>query len=365
MSPIESVGAPAFKLPVAVELFCSRLLQWYSENRRELPWRGSSDPYHIWLSEVMLQQTRVATATPYFERFIQRYPTLEQLASAEIDEVLDLWTGLGYYRRARNLHSAAQIVRDRHGGRFPSDYDEALKLPGIGPYSAAAILSLAYSQPRAVFDGNVRRFLVRYLGVRDELKSADESALKRLLNEVALSPCAADSISEFNQALMELGALVCTPGRPHCDRCPLAENCQGFLKGIQGEIPLRRRRRKTQNLDFVVAVIRKEGGFLMCRNDGESYLEGMWEFPRIPGKKDIDSACAEFHRLFGLKVLLTSELKTVTHSITFRRMRFFPFLGTLCAEVPAESFHWIRFGEQPVPTSSYVGKIVRQVDALS
>jgi A/G-specific adenine glycosylase len=310
----------------------------------------------------MLQQTRVTTVIPYFEKFIQRYPTLEELAAAEIDEVLDLWTGLGYYTRARNLHKAAQLVRDEYGGQFPSEYQEALNLPGVGPYSAAAILSLAYGQPYAVFDGNVRRFLIRYLGLRKELKGGDVSALRDLLNNLAISPSASERISEFNQALMELGALVCKPGHPHCDECPLSGSCRGFLAGIQSEIPSVRKKRKTLELRFTVAVVRREEFFLMRRNEQDSYLRGLWEFPKIPGRKAVRIARQEFHQLLGLKISIAGVLPPVIHQITFRKIFLYPLLGVLSGEAPDDSFHWIRFGEQPVPTPSSVGKILRLID---
>jgi len=237
-----------------------RLLAWFERQARDLPWRRTRDPYRIWVSEIMLQQTRVAAVVPYYERFLERFPDVRMLASAEESEVLALWSGLGYYSRARNLLRAARMIHE--SGRFPRSYEELRSLPGVGEYTAAAIASIAFGEPRAVVDGNVRRVLSRLsCGAEDPARLA-----QKLLDR--------QRPGDFNQALMELGAEVCRPRSPRCDVCPVARYCQGRRQGRQSEFPERRPRAPRQRLRLTLALVKRRGGILFVQENG------FWNLPQ-------------------------------------------------------------------------------------
>jgi A/G-specific adenine glycosylase len=237
-----------------------RLLAWFERQARDLPWRRTRDPYRIWVSEIMLQQTRVAAVVPYYERFLERFPDVASLARAEESEVLALWSGLGYYSRARNLLRAARMIHE--SGRFPRSYEELRSLPGVGEYTAAAIASIAFDEPRAVVDGNVRRVLSRMsCGAEDPARLA-----QKLLDR--------QRPGDFNQALMELGAEVCRPRSPRCDVCPVARYCQGRRQGRQSEFPERRPRAPRQRLRLTLALVRRRGGILFVQENG------FWNLPQ-------------------------------------------------------------------------------------
>src|SRR5215831_786368 len=227
---------------LALPHFRKNLLEWFGQFQRDLPWRHTSDPYRIWLSEIMLQQTRVVAVIPYYERFLERLPTVESLAEAPQDEVLRLWSGLGYYSRARNLQKAAQQIVAKHGGIFPRDVESVLALPGIGAYTAAAILSIAHQQSRAVLDGNVARVLARLGAIRGDLR-ANGSWLE--LQKTADHLLDQQSPGDWNQAVMELGATLCTPRSPQCLLCPVGEFCEARKEGLAGIIPEKRTKRNT------------------------------------------------------------------------------------------------------------------------
>jgi A/G-specific adenine glycosylase len=309
----------------------------------------------------MLQQTRVGTVIPYYERFLKRYPTLEDLAGAAEDQVLDLWAGLGYYGRARNLRKAARVIRDEFDGRFPREYNEAIKLPGIGRYSASAILSIAFGRPHAVLDGNVRRFMTRYLAVREDVKGPVLKSLESLLADIASSKALVDSIGDFNQALMELGAVVCVPGEPNCSDCPFRKSCRAFSMDLQNELPKSQKRKAPKEICFSVAVIERDGSFLMCRNKKEVYLRGFWEFPKIEGRWKGAAFVEQLEKVHGLRISIQRHFQPVVHHITFRRLSFYPILSTCLAQPSASDYHWVEFGEKPYPVSSYIHKILRRV----
>lgn len=241
------------------------LVRWFEENQRALPWRASYDPYHVWISEVMLQQTQVETALPYYERFVRELPTVEALARAGEEQVLSLWAGLGYYRRAKNLMAAAREIVARHGGEVPSEYDALIELPGIGQYMAGAILSIAFNKPYPVVDGNVRRVLSRIYGWVDENSGRLWEASGRLVRE--------GEPRLVNQALMELGAKVCSFRSPRCLICPAQPSCVASKTGLQAEIPPVKKRPATVHVHLFAIVHRKRGRYLMKPADG------MWEFP--------------------------------------------------------------------------------------
>jgi len=256
--------------------FTQALLQWYPVNKRELPWRNTQNPYIIWLSEIILQQTRVAQGLPYFVKFLKKYPTVRDLASAPEDEVLRMWQGLGYYSRARNLHTCAkQLVAD-FGGNFPDSYAGLLKLKGVGTYTAAAIASFAYKEKVAVVDGNVFRVLARYFGMSEDIGSpAGKKAFEALANK--LIP--ADVPDEFNQAIMEFGALQCTPKSPDCSICPLYSGCFARKHDMISLLPVKEKKVKVRNRSFIYYHIRCGNHVLVKKRGGKDIWEGLHDFP--------------------------------------------------------------------------------------
>jgi A/G-specific adenine glycosylase len=308
--------------------FRRRLLAWYAARKRDLPWRRTSDPYRIWISEIMLQQTRVAAVIPYYDNFVARFPTVETLANARPESVLSHWAGLGYYSRARNLHRAAKETVSRHGGQFPSDLDTALELPGIGRYTAAAVLSIAHGRPLAVLDGNVARVLARLGAVRGELRSP---ANWRKFEAKAEELLARHAPGDWNQAMMELGATICTPKSPNCRECPVASDCRARKLGIAEQIPAARSKRPTVQVTLAAAVfVDREGRTLLVRepNSGGAFFSRMWQFPALEISKNSAGELRKYLRKkTGAPVNghLTA-LEALRHTVTFREIRLKPFL---------------------------------------
>ena len=331
----------------------SRLLDWYETDRRELSWRGRSDPYEIWVSEIMLQQTRAETVERYYEPFLARFPTVADLARADEDEVLAAWSGLGYYRRARQLHAAARAVADA-GGELPSTIAELRSLPGIGAYTAAAIASLAFGIPEPVLDGNVERVLSRYGAVEEEPKRA---AGRDALLELAHRLMAPDRPGDFNQAMMELGARLCTPRRPGCDSCPLAVDCIAREQGTQDLFPLRGPRPATVREAWVAVVVRRDDAVLLARRSSTAgLLAGMWELPGVPDTGDTEAALAE---RYGGCWKLESTAGRFRHAITHRSLTVNVHPGRWEPGEIAEPgrLEWFREGRiDSIPTTSMVGK---------
>jgi len=252
------------------------LLAWYQQNARTLPWRGSRDPYAVWVSEIMLQQTRVETVIPYFDRWMQRFPTLQSLALATEQEVLQVWEGLGYYSRGRSLHKAARIVAEKFNGVLPHSSQELENLPGIGRYTAGAIASIAFGQEEPALDGNIRRVLARLFCMRLPARSPEgEKRLWQLARQCLPKGQAGD----FNQALMDLGASICTPQKPACPVCPLNAQCQALAEGMQEELPLLAARPPVPHYTVTAAVIRRADTVLIARRPSHGLLGGLWEFP--------------------------------------------------------------------------------------
>ena len=294
-----------------------RLLDWYQAHRRSLPWRDEPDPYRVLVSELMLQQTRVGAVIPYFQRFLERFPTLGDLARAPVEDVLAAWSGLGYYRRARHLHAAARKIVDVHGGCIPRDVRAVRDLPGVGRYTAGAIRSIAFGEADPVVDGNVARVLARSLGLEGDPRRAPVRA--RLWEEAArlLDP---DAPGDFNQALMELGATVCTPVQPDCGRCPWKGACVARRTGRQEELPMPGHPGEVRRERAAVAVFRRGGRWLLVRRRDEGLLAGLWELPGDGGGDDAVGLRGALRRRHRLWAEVGAQLGKVRHSILDRRI---------------------------------------------
>lgn len=255
--------------------FRKKLLAWYSTNKRDLPWRETSDPYRIWISEIILQQTRVAQGLPYYDNFIRTFPTVFDLASADEDEVLMIWEGLGYYTRARNMHACAKMIVTKYHGVFPSSYEEILSLPGIGPYTAAAVSSICFSTPKPVIDGNVFRVLSRIFGIYTDIQSSSaKSEFERLSNSLIDH----DNPGDFNQAIMEFGAINCTPSNPVCSNCSFQDNCYAFRNDQQKELPVKKPKNKPRKRHFHYFIFHFENKIFLKKRTGKDIWKGLYEF---------------------------------------------------------------------------------------
>ncbi len=307
--------------------FRRQLLGWFHRTKRDLDWRRTRDPYRIWLSEIMLQQTRVAAVIPYYRRFLARLPTVHSLGRARIDVVLRHWAGLGYYSRARNLHRAAQEIVAKHGGEFPRDMESALALPGVGEYTAAAVLSIAYGAPHAVLDGNVARVLARLGAVRGDLR---QPRTWRRLGLTAQTLLATDVSGDWNQAMMELGATVCTPRAPQCTVCPVERWCRARALGIADKLPTARQKAKTVQLMLAAAVLLDSRGrtLVVRQQNGDGALfSRLWQFPAIQGSRRArEKLTQHLQHAIGLKSITLEPLATARHAVTYRDIRLAPFL---------------------------------------
>ncbi len=315
--------------PLHQEAFHRDLLAWYHHAKRPLPWRDTRDPYAIWVSEIMLQQTRVDQALPYYQRFMAAFPTVESLADANLDAVLRAWEGLGYYARARNLHRAARMVRDCLEGQVPDSFSGLRALPGVGSYTAGAILSIAFEKPVAAVDANVRRVLARAFA------QCDGNAIRQLAG--ALVP--REAPGTFNQALMELGAAVCTPRAPSCNICPLRQPCRARAMDAVDSFPPRKRKKATPHYDVAAAMILDSSGRLLVqRRAEEGLLGGLWELPggkREPGET-LEGACSrELREELGVDVDVGERTHAIAHAYSHFRITLHVFRCRIRSGQPA------------------------------
>lgn len=325
--------------PSLVRWVRRRLLAWFGRHARKLPWRQHPHPYRVWLSEIMLQQTQVAAALPYYRRFLRRFPTVRALANAGLDDVLKAWEGLGYYSRARNLHQAAGRVVRELGGHFPGSADEWLALPGIGKYTANAIASICLGQRAPVVDGNVSRVWARFFRIAGEL---ERPATQRRLWDLAGQLVPAATPGDFNQAVMELGALTCLPRNPRCLACPLAPRCQAKAHGRPEQYPRRRVKRAVPHYEVVAAVIRRGPRYLIGQRPARGLLGGLWEFPG--GKVEAGETLAqalrrEIREELGLRVRVGDELAAVDHAYTHFSVTLHAFACSDGRGEPKPRFH--------------------------
>ena len=313
------VPRPPPTLPELPLRFAADLLAWYGKHKRDLPWRHTPDPYRIWVSEIMLQQTTVAAVIPYYHRFLERFPTVGALAEAPLEDVLSRWSGLGYYSRARNLKKAAEQVHATHADRVPATYDAIRALPGIGDYTAGAILSIAYGVAEPVLDGNVARVLTRLFAIPGDPKS---TPLKAHLRAVAKALVDAKAPGDFNQAMMELGATVCTPRKPTCSTCPVAAHCAARRLDRVAEFPHVAPRASPEPQRLAVALVEEDGAYLMVRRTAR-LMQGLYEFPggEVPLEGPIAAPLAALlARELDLPVELGDEQARIKHSIMNRKI---------------------------------------------
>jgi A/G-specific adenine glycosylase len=357
-----------------LDAFRKQLLGWFRQYRRDLPWRRTKAPYRIWLSEIMLQQTRVAAVIPYYERFLKRFPDIHSLATAPQEEVLRLWSGLGYYSRARNLQRAAQEIVAKHGGVFPPAEKDALELPGIGAYSAAAILSIAYDAKYAVLDGNVARVLARVFAVQGDLRDAQHWQSLQESADALLDP---KSSGDWNQAMMELGATLCTPQSPQCLLCPVTQFCQARKLGIAQSLPAARKKRATESITLAAAVLLDRRGRTLLlpppklpngsagHGQVSVLVSKLWHFPTIVVRSD---ACAELQahltELFAAgnadHLLELEVLPAARHAVTYRSITLRPFricISELPRVVGAKT---IPLPDVPAPSSLAISNLTRK-----
>ncbi|MEJ5203560.1 MAG: A/G-specific adenine glycosylase [Anaerolineales bacterium] len=342
--------------------FARRLLAWYEVSARRLPWRGIHDPYAIWVSEVMLQQTRVETVIPYFQRWMERFPTLIALAGAPEQEVLQLWEGLGYYTRARNLHKAAQIVVHEYGGELPSDRAALEHLPGIGRYTAAAIASIAFGLDEATLDGNIRRVLARVFHMDLPARSPDG---ERRLWQLARQHLPAGRAGDYNQALMDLGATICTPRAPACFICPLETLCLARRLGVQEQLPRLERRAPVPHYLVAAAVIQKDEQVLITQRPAQGLLGGMWEFPggKVEAGESLqDGLRREICEELGIRIEVGELLGVFKHAYTHFRVTLHAFYCKVLEGEPtalqAADWRWASLQQlEDFP----MGKIDRQI----
>ncbi len=298
-------------------LFTNALLNWYRHNRADLPWRRDPSPYQVWLSEIMLQQTQVKTVLPYYRRFIRAFPTVEALAAAPLDNVLKQWEGLGYYSRARNLHRAAYIIVNEHGGELPAEVEALLKLPGIGPYTAGAIASIAFGRPVPVLDANVIRVFARVLDLDEDISQA---ATREKLWRVAEEWLPAGDAGAYNQALMELGQRLCRPQNPRCGDCPIRSHCRAWSAGTQSQRPRRAKRPPTPHYDVTAGLIRDDQDrLLIAQRPLDGLLGGLWEFPGgkvEAGETLADCLKRELREELAIEVQVGPLFTVVDHAFT-------------------------------------------------
>ncbi len=341
------------------------LLRWYEKEKRDLPWRRNKDPYRIWISEIMLQQTRVEAVLPYFERFLSNFPTVRDLAEADLDRVLNLWAGLGYYSRARNLHAAAKQVVENFGAKFPQGFSDLLSLKGVGPYTAAAIASMAFGKSFCALDGNLERVFARLLALRDSPKTSGRAALTLFGEELV----ALGRPGDVNQAVMDLASRICLPREPLCAECPIASHCAAKRLGLQRELPVKKAKAEKIQLQAAAWAVIAEDNLLLARRPVGEWLAGMWDLPW----KIVEDSDADARPSFGVEIARCSIARTITkHKITFA------VGGIQCEKKPqrkellllcgvAAEFRWVPLADLhgihlPRPSEKSLEKILPKLD---
>jgi len=343
-------------------VFSDKILDWYGKNKRSLPWRESTNPYNIWLSEIILQQTRVAQGTPYYLRFVEAFPKVTDLADAKEETVLKLWQGLGYYSRARNLHAAAKMVVGRYGSEFPQTYKELLNLKGVGDYTASAIASICFNERQAVVDGNVYRVLSRYFGVATPINSTEGI---KYFKELAQEVLHKTNVRDYNQGIMEFGAIQCTPKNPDCTHCPLRDGCMALKENKTDSLPIKvgKTKVRTRYFNYLVPVFVDENGekcTLLKQRKGKGIWQNLWEFPLLESEKEFDLKAIEQHysqvlELNGIPSITLFNTDALVHKLSHQHL--FTKFWILDIDAPrCDAMPVSELGKYPVPVliSSFI-----------
>ena len=350
-----------------LDYFSKSLQRWYHENKCELPWRNTRDPYKIWLSEIILQQTQVAQGLPYFEKFERKYPNVSELANAEEDQILRDWQGLGYYSRARNLHSAAKQIHNELKGQFPDNYKEILKLKGIGPYTAAAISSFAFGEAKAVVDGNVIRVISRFFGIKE---AVNEAKIRNKIQSLADEFIDTENPDTHNQAIMELGAMVCKPSSPDCNNCPFNEGCIAFKEKIQADIPFKNSKTKVRERFLAFFLVKKKDEIILRKRPSEGIWANLYDLPPIELDKKVEAHdildLKEVKKLvdqsFQIEVIEGWQKHLLSHQRIWAKFLVLHLEDELPAELP-DSFTGARF--YSIDESRHLGKPILIVNFLN
>lgn len=344
----------------SLRTFQQALLAWFDAEARDLPWRRTKDPYCVYLAEIMMQQTRVDQGTPYYERFLKRFPTIEALAKADEEAVLKQWEGLGYYTRARNLHRTARLVVEQYGGQFPESPELLQLLPGIGKYTAGAVASIAFDKPAPVVDGNVKRVLARLNAIT---QAVDLPATEEVLWAAATALLPAKKPGDFNQAMMELGARICTPKNPNCGECPVQRHCQAYARGIQETLPNRTAKKTVPHYEVVVAAIFRDGMYLIGKRPSEGFLGGLWEFPGgklQAGETHQQALVRECREELGVQVNVGGLVAVAKHAYTHFKVTLNVYRCAITGGTPEPRTHaelrWVapeEFDAYPFPKGNH------------
>ncbi len=334
--------------------FSKKLISWYRENKRDLPWRNTNDPYKIWISEIMLQQTTVSAVIPYYERWIKSFPDVHLLARVSLQKILKQWQGLGYYRRARNIQKAAKIIVSDYDGSVPSDSESLRKLPGFGPYTTGAVLSIAFNRRYPIVDANVRRVIMRQLALEGHADTSKDKEIINFLDDVMPQK----NMSCFNQGLMELGALICRTDSPRCIACPVKNTCAAYKKGVQEIIP-ESKKRIIKKIDAVIAVIENKGLFFIQKRTDKGLLADLWEFPggKIEdGETPRKTLIRELKEEVGAEVISVKQMMKLKHFYTQFEVHLHVYVCKVNLPLKKDASHrWVglkKISSYPMPSGS-------------
>ncbi len=349
------------------KLFSHNILSWYKKSARSIPWRNTGDPYKTWISEIIMQQTRVEQGTPYYLRFVEKFPDIYSLSEATEDDLLSVWQGLGYYSRALNLKKSAQIIMRKHNGVFPKTYPEILELKGIGPYTAGAISSISFGIAMPAIDGNVKRVISRYLGLTENV---DKQIGVKLILEFLKSEISEKSPGDFNQALMEIGSLICKPKLYLCESCPLNDSCVAYSKNLQEEIPVKTLKKKPIKVHSNFMILANSKGYLCYKRDNSSIWKGLYEFPNMPSKSELVSPpewVKDFPFLNSHELILDSTI-SIKHQLSHRTIfaKFWVYQNAETNIVAEKKYLWLKgmqLSEKGIP--QLIKKFILQSETQS
>lgn len=337
-----------------------RLSQWFRRHQRKLPWRFTSDPYPIWVSEVMLQQTQIATVIPYYQRFLKSFPTLQELAEASEEAVLSQWAGLGYYSRGRNLRKGAQYLLENYSGEFPTKREELLKVPGIGPYTAGAILSIAFNLKEPLVDGNVERVLSRLFGFKKPLGTTE--AKHFFWDKATQLVKHAKDPKNFNQGLMELGSTICTKSSPSCLKCPLEKFCVAFSCDLTQSLPIPKKRKETQFVRLLKLILERNGKIWVRQNSSKEWWAGLWDLPTLQIMQGENWLPVIEQKLISSSPVFLKELSHQKHTVTHHRLEVIP-IHLRVRKNPDFDGKWLKLSNfSDLPTSALVKKIMLELN---